>query len=120
MRRLKRSECCILPLVLKRKWDDMIDSGEKREEYRDFTFYWQRRLNNWVDRQNGVAVPVIEFRLGYASDAPRMAFLGNGPVGVNGFVVSYRLRAGAAFPQWGEPNVTHYVIPLGERIILED
>ena len=120
MRRLKRSECCILPLVLKRKWYEMIDSGDKKEEYRDFTFYWQRRLHNWIDRQNGVTVPVIEFRLGYASDAPRMAFLSNGPVGVNGFVMSYCLRAAAVFPQWGEPNVTHYVIPLGERIILED
>lgn len=35
MKQLKRSECAILPLVLKGKWYDMIASGEKREEYRD-------------------------------------------------------------------------------------
>ena len=31
---LKRSSCAILPLVLKGKWFDMIERGEKREEYR--------------------------------------------------------------------------------------
>ena len=28
MRKLKRSKCAILPLVLKRKWYDMIECGE--------------------------------------------------------------------------------------------
>lgn len=34
----------ILHLVLKRKWWDMIESGEKPDEYRDFTDYWIKRL----------------------------------------------------------------------------
>lgn len=34
----------ILDLVLKHKWYDMIDSGEKPEEYRDLTEYWAKRL----------------------------------------------------------------------------
>lgn len=29
-----------LHLVLKRKWWDMIESGEKKEEYRDFTPFY--------------------------------------------------------------------------------
>ncbi len=33
-----------LHLNLKRKWFDMILSGEKREEYRSITEYWARRL----------------------------------------------------------------------------
>jgi hypothetical protein len=37
MKQLKRSECAILPLVLKGKWYDMIASGEKREEFDSFT-----------------------------------------------------------------------------------
>lgn len=40
MRKLKRSECAVLTLVLKGKWYDMIEGGEKREEYRDSTPYW--------------------------------------------------------------------------------
>ena len=38
-----------LHLVLKRKWWDMIASGEKKEEYREPKYYWYRRLLN-VDR----------------------------------------------------------------------
>lgn len=34
----------ILHLVLKRKWWDMIASGEKKEEYRDFNEYWTKRI----------------------------------------------------------------------------
>ena len=33
-----------LHLVLKRKWWDMIESGEKKEEYRDFTPFYIKRL----------------------------------------------------------------------------
>ena len=39
-----------LHLVLKRKWFDMIRSGEKKEEYREPRYYWYRRLLN-VDRE---------------------------------------------------------------------
>ena len=34
----------ILHLVLKKKWYEMQESGEKTEEYRDITPYWFRRL----------------------------------------------------------------------------
>ena len=33
-----------LHLVLKRRWYDMIESGEKKEEYRACNPYWRRRL----------------------------------------------------------------------------
>lgn len=35
-----------LTLPLKKKWFDMIKSGEKLEEYREITEYWIRRLIN--------------------------------------------------------------------------
>lgn len=34
----------ILHLTLKKKWFDMIVSGEKKEEYREITGYWAQRL----------------------------------------------------------------------------
>ena len=34
----------MLHLVLKRKWWDMIASGEKKEEYRDFNESWTKRI----------------------------------------------------------------------------
>jgi len=33
-----------LHLVLKRKWYDMIECGDKTEEYREIKSYWERRL----------------------------------------------------------------------------
>ena len=38
----------ILDLVLKTKWYEMIESGEKTEEYREFKDYWVRRLGKKV------------------------------------------------------------------------
>jgi hypothetical protein len=34
----------VLHLNLKRKWFNMIKSGEKKEEYRELTNYWFKRL----------------------------------------------------------------------------
>lgn len=40
-----------LHLVLKRKWWDLIASGEKKEEYREVTLYWAKRLFDTSLRQ---------------------------------------------------------------------
>ena len=60
-----------LHLSLKEKWFRMIQSGEKREEYREITPYWMKRLcyllvnrgDGWIDRYTmteGEARNVIE------------------------------------------------------------
>lgn len=54
----------VLHLTLKKKWFDMIASGEKREEYREVKPYWSKRLNKKYD--------VIQFRNGYRPDSPTM------------------------------------------------
>jgi len=118
---LERSKCAILPLVLKGKWFDMIASGEKREEYRLPTDYWRKRLHNWDLRFNAQTTPVVEFRRGYAKDAPRMAFWCLGIETASGLMpyayvddaVGKRLH-----PEWGEPNEPHFFIDLGGRVIL--
>ncbi len=108
MRTLKRSECAILPLVLKGEWYDMIASGEKREEYREAKPYWIKRIrNNWLEQTK---VQVVEFRRGYAKNAPRMSFK----------MADTFYRCIAHTHTWGEPNgVPHYAIALGERVELE-
>lgn len=63
-----------LVLPLKKKWFDMIKSGEKLEEYREINEYWKKRLTLWLFmgesfRDNDVIVPkeydTITFTLGY-------------------------------------------------------
>ena len=111
MRTLKREDCAVLPLVLKRKWFDMIACNRKREEYRDKKDYWTRRMSRWVDNSKFHKLhPVVEFRLGYASSAPRMAFVSSG----------FYERDGCYYPEWGEWPELHYFIPLEERVELED
>lgn len=108
MVKLKRSECSVLPLVLKGKWYDMIASGEKTEEYRADTPYWHRRFSNWI---MDIPVPghlVIAFSRGY-----RKPDLFIETCGIN--IFPNRLH-----PDWGEPTGSHYVIALKRRVQLID
>lgn len=112
MKTLKRSECSILSLVLKEKWFEMVSLGQKKEEYRDYSEYWKTRILNWQKKADLEGLPkVIEFRLGYSARAQRTAFL------LDDIYVCkpYRLTR----PDWGEPLGEHYVMHLGDRVVLE-
>ena len=61
----------ILHLNLYRKYFDQILKGEKTTEYREVTPYWSKRLE-------GRHYDVIQFRNGYATDAPTMLVEYNG------------------------------------------
>ena len=108
MKQLKRSQCSILPLVLRGKWYDMIASGEKREEYRADTPYWHRRFSNWVKNIHYREHLVIAFSRGY-----RKPDLFIEVCGIN--LYSNRLHL-----DWGEPTGSHYVIALKRRVQLND
>jgi len=97
-----------LNLTLKKKWFDMILSGEKKEEYREIKWYWKKRLVNWsrlVPYTVYKDYETITFKNGYHKDAPTM-------------VVEFKgINEGKAVPEWSdswEDNV--YVIKLGEII----
>lgn len=65
----------ILHLTLHRKWFDAIATGEKKEEYRSPTPYWEKRLLKYepgVGLYSMVQFDEIHFRNGYAKDAPWM------------------------------------------------
>ena len=121
--KLPRSQCSILPLVLKGKWFDMIASGEKREEYRLPTLYWRKRLHNWDRKFTESTTPIVEFRRGYAKDAPRMAFWCMGIETASGLMPYAYVDTTATkrrHPEWGEPSDPHFFIELGGRIELSD
>ena len=97
-----------LKLVLKRKWFDMIASGEKKEEYRELTKYWQSRLweySRCSDACWAKEYDAVTFFLGYAKNRPSMTFRWLGT----------DIEQGK--PEWGaEPGKCYFVIKLGERI----
>jgi len=58
------SACSILHLTLHKKWFDMIQSGVKKEEYRERKPFWDKRLSKQYDR--------IKFVNGYGNHRPWM------------------------------------------------
>ena len=97
-----------LKLVLKRKWWDMIASGEKKVEYRELTEYWKSRLvtyPNWTAMAFFKEFDAVTFYLGYAKDRPSMTFKVKD------------IRIGIGKPEWGaEQGKSYFVIELGGRI----
>ena len=85
----------VLDLVLTYKWYDMIESGEKREEYRAITPYWRKRI------QSGKRYTHVRFHRGYT--AKSMVFRFDG------------LRIGNGNTQWGAPADRDVFIISSER-----
>lgn len=102
-----------LELVLKEKWYRMIESGEKKEEYRDIKNYWWKRIftsdyPEYLPRQGGYngKHKYVRFRLGYAKDAEYMIWK----------VGHYRIDE--ANPKWAEGSMdTMIVISLNTRVV---
>ncbi len=59
----------ILHLTLKKKWFDLIASGEKTEEYREAKPYWTKRLETKFDYKK---FDQIHFKNGYGKKVPFM------------------------------------------------
>ena len=118
---IQRERCAILSLVLTGKWYDMIERGGKREEYRLATKYWCRRFYNWDSAFTAQNTPVVEFRRGYARNAPRMAFwcMGLGTAsGMKPYAYVDSASGKTKHPEWGEPEEPHFFVELGGRVKL--
>ena len=90
-----------LTLPLKRKWFDLIRSGEKREEYREMSPYWKARLES-AHRGGIRTFDRLVLTLGYpkAGDTERRLEFANPLV-----------RVGTGRPEWGaEPGKLYFVI----------
>ena len=60
----------ILHLTLKKKWFDLIKSGEKKVEYREIKPYWFKRL--FEKSGEFKQFDYIIFTNGYRKDSPKM------------------------------------------------
>ena len=93
----------MLTLPIKKKWFDMILSGEKQEEYREMTPYYQVRFKNlWKFDQFNGSIREIRFRNGYSGNSPS-------------FVAKCTLRTDIGQAEWGaEPGKQYYVLTIQE------
>lgn len=65
----------MLTLPIKQEWFDMICRGEKREEYREATEYYQTRINSAIAadpncKGQEYKIFTVKIRAGYNSKAP--------------------------------------------------
>jgi hypothetical protein len=108
----------ILRLTLKKKWFDLILSGEKKEEYREFKDYWIKRFgynsysssdpadNGYYDAEMKNLPDAIEFVNGYSKTSPRFI------IEVNDWNV-----AKSKHPEWGgDTDNIQFIFKLGEII----
>lgn len=93
----------MITLPIKKKWLDMIISGEKKEEYRERKPYYTSRFRTLWEHAGiyGTQTPrQIKLRAGYRSDSPTIT-------------VTVTLRIGEGRPEWGaEPNKKYYILDI--------
>lgn len=94
----------MLVLPIKKKWFEMIASGEKTEEYRQIKSYYRKRFET-IGLLNRLGLPVINyvwviFRNGYNKNSPQIEAK-----------VTIDIRTGKK--EWGaEPGVEYYVLRI--------
>ena len=97
----------MLILPIKKKWFDMILSGEKKEEYREINRYWTTRFKNNFDEVKLNINSIIEsakgtviFKNGYQKDAPKIK-------------CEIIIKVNIGKIEWGaEPNKEYYVLKI--------
>lgn len=62
----------MLTLPIKKKWFDMIKSGEKKEEYREIKKYYGTRFKKIIDNIENGEEQYILLRNGYSSNSPTL------------------------------------------------
>lgn len=73
----KETEPKILHLTLNKKWFDMIESGEKKEEYREIKQYWLSRFKYYCNHMDMMHefnhnYTHILFKNGYSKTSPSL------------------------------------------------
>jgi hypothetical protein len=98
----------VLHLNLKRKWFDMILSGEKKEEYRKSSAYWTGIFSRTVRLKGKNYHPTdvtICFSNGYSKNRRQL------------FIECEGVHIGEGRPEWGaEKGESYFVIRLGKTI----
>lgn len=119
-----------LNLVLKHKWYDMIESGEKKEEYREIKQYWVNRLLN-VRRDFAYdfdaysdCVSMLGTETEHAMNAMDAVYrdydcvcFHKGYTSTTMIFAIKSIKIGQGDPEWGAPTDREvFVIKLGDRI----
>jgi hypothetical protein len=89
----------ILDLPLKKEWYCMIESGEKREEYREIKPYWTKRFESHK-------YDAVRFRYGYTEKVMYFNLI--------------EIKRGIGIRKWGAPEYPVYILKIGNRIKVQN
>lgn len=88
----------MLTLPIKKKWFDMILSGEKKEEYREIKPYYETRFKVYSEHES--MFENIILRNGYSNNSPSIKCY-------------VEIKIGYGKEEWGaEPNKLYYVLKI--------
>ena len=96
----------MLILPIKKKWFNMILSGEKTEEYREIKPYYETRFRNvWGYPAYWGEYHRVMFRNGYSKNSPAV-------------IVDCTLSIKTGNPEWGaEPGKKYFVLTIQQFLI---
>lgn len=110
----------MLVLPIKKKWFDMILSGEKKEEYREIKPYYETRFCNTIFPENKSRLPMNEVFMDYILKFPdnmkfkvlfRNGYSKNSP----SFIAKCTLSIGTGKEEWGaETDKQYFVLTINE------
>lgn len=100
----------MLILPIKKKWLDMIMSGEKIEEYREIKVYWTVRIIHWLGFRAGETETVLELLKSQGTIKAKAVVLQNGyGRKARQVEVMCTLSVGTGKEEWGaEPGKEYY------------
>ena len=88
----------MLTLPIKKKWYDMILSGEKKEEYREIKPYYTSRFTHLMKAGPAYSpVRTVRFRNGYSKESPSL-------------LARITISEGHGLEQWGAKRGERYYI----------
>lgn len=94
----------MLTLSIKKRWFDMIKSGEKKEEYRELKKYYHTRFKKIFGLDYKDKTAEILFRNGYRADSPKLK-------------CKCKLRIGQGKPELGaEESKEYYILEILEIV----
>ena len=107
----------VLPLTLNKKWFDMILSGEKKQEYREYKEYWFKRLITGYNHQfTGLVGKDYEKEFLFKHFNQILFTNGYNPNSPSMLVELKNIEIGKGNPEWGGSDKDVFILNLGEII----
>lgn len=110
----------MLTLQIKKKWFDMILSGEKKEEYREIKPYYISRFIKWIGFSKLEEKTVVELLEETESIEPIEIMFRNGYSADSlSFVAKCTIKIGAGKEEWGAEKGRQYFILTIQEILAD-